>query len=267
MAQCSTCAWLQCTLVRDLCAHFLPTLPPPCRSMSFNPCPASAPPSWYPGEGLLVTADNVEFSLSLGRFPPRQSKATCKAKGLLHLTNIRLLFIATKPTASPVPGGPEFASFDIPLRGIVDVKFNQPIFGANNLQGKVTPVSCLEASAPVEWKAAFIAGGTTVLIPTLLRLMDQLHREAQGQAIPAQQLRTPQQQPYHGQPPQPQHHAPQQQQPWYGGEGTLPVAQAVTPGVEGGGYMDPSDPSRVLVDAPVVREGGRKGWRKGGREG
>jgi hypothetical protein len=31
--------------------------------------------------------------------------------------------------------------------------------------------------------------------------------------------------------------------------------------------MDPSDPSRVLVDAPVVREGGRKGWRKGGREG
>ncbi|EKU21709.1 arabinogalactan protein [Nannochloropsis gaditana CCMP526] len=198
--------------------------------MSFNPCPASAPPSWYPGEGLLVTADNVEFSLSLGRLPPRQSKATCKAKGRLHLTNIRLLFIATKPTASPVPGGPEFASFDVPLRGIVDVKFNQPIFGANNLQGKVTPVSCLEASAPVEWKAAFIAGGTTVLIPTLLRLMDQLHREAQGQAIPAQQLRTPQQQPHHGQPPQPQPHAPQQQQPC--GEGGR--EEGVEEGREGG---------------------------------
>lgn len=131
-----------------------------------------------------------------------------------------------------------------PLRGIVDVKFNQPIFGANNLQGKVMPVSCLGAASPVDWKARFLAGGTDVLIPSLLRLMDQLHQEGSGAAAMAQR--------------QQQQH--QQQQFWgsggggIGGGGGLPVAQAVGvgAGAEGGGYMDPNDPSRVLVNAPMV---------------
>jgi len=32
---------------------------------------------------------------------------------VLHLTNIRLLFIAAKPAPGPLPGGPEFSSFDV----------------------------------------------------------------------------------------------------------------------------------------------------------
>lgn len=96
----------------------LPSLPPspptdPRRSMSFNPCPAGAPPAWYPGEGLLSSTEGVNFSLSLGRLSPSQPTANCKAKGTLHLTNIRLLFIAAKPAPSPLPGGPEFSSFDV----------------------------------------------------------------------------------------------------------------------------------------------------------
>ena len=143
-----------------------------------------------------------------------------------------------------------------PLRGIVDVKFNQPIFGANNLRGEVTPVSCLGALSPVGWKASFVAGGTELLIPSLLRLMDQLHQEGSGAVSMAQQQQQQQQ----------QYQQQQQQYGGGGGGGGLPVAQAVGVGggSEGGGYMDPNDPSRVLVDAPVVsfgREGGREGAR------
>jgi len=95
-----------------------PSLPPslpPYRpsSMSFNPCPAGAPPAWYPGEGLLSSTDGVDFTLSLGRLSPSQPTSACKAKGTLHLTNIRLLFIAAKPAPGPLPGGPEFSSFDV----------------------------------------------------------------------------------------------------------------------------------------------------------
>lgn len=81
--------------------------------MSFNPCPAGAPPTWYPGEGLLSSTEGVDFTLSLGRLSPSQPTSSCKAKGTLHLTNIRLLFIAAKPAPSPLPGGPQFSSFDV----------------------------------------------------------------------------------------------------------------------------------------------------------
>lgn len=117
---------------------------------------------------------------------------------------------------------------------------------------------------PVEWKASFAEGGTDPFVPTLLRLMDQLAREG-------------------SRPPPP----PQPQQQGYGGAAAptapaIPVAHAVEVGVGGwgacmpawhvkptngfvdvdlsllysilfvhstqsGAYVDPADPSRVLV--------------------
>lgn len=102
-------------------------------------------------------------------------------------------------------------------------------------------------------QASFNEGGTGVFVPTLLRLMDQLAQEATR--------------------PAPQPPAPQSQQPGgagggygyggYGGQGgyagvgpaAIPVAQAVS---EPGAYVDPADPSRVLVSTgsqqpPMVR--------------
>jgi hypothetical protein len=55
---------------------------------------------------------------------------TFKARGHVFLSNVRILFVASKPS---MQGGLTFFSFDIPLRGITESQFNQPIFGANNL--------------------------------------------------------------------------------------------------------------------------------------
>jgi hypothetical protein len=65
-------------------------------------------------------------------------------------------------------------------------------------------------------------------VPVLLRLMDQLHQEGGAGAGGGGSVGG-----------------------GGGGGGGMPVAQAVGGG-EGGAYVDPSDPSRVLVDAPLA---------------
>lgn len=78
-----------------------------------------------------------------------------------------------------------------------------------------------------------------MFVPTLLRLMDQLAQEAtrpRPHPTPAPQ---PQQ-------PQPGGAAGGYGYGGYGGPSAIPVAQAVS---EPGAYVDPADPSRVLVSS------------------
>jgi hypothetical protein len=40
----------------------------------------------------------------------------------------------------------------MPLRALTDVRFNQPILFAQNLEGKVAPINCLGVSETITWK-------------------------------------------------------------------------------------------------------------------
>lgn len=53
-------------------------------------------------------------------------------QGELHVSTIRMVFINHN--------GGDMQAFDLPMANITDEKFNQPIFGANNISGTVAAV-------------------------------------------------------------------------------------------------------------------------------
>lgn len=57
-----------------------------------------------------------------------------KAKGELFLSNVRMVFVAKTPDADGL------RAVDLPLVYIRGDRFNQPIFGCNNLSGECWPV-------------------------------------------------------------------------------------------------------------------------------
>ena len=54
-------------------------------------------------------------------------------QGELHVSTIRMVFVTDG-------GGGEMQAFDLPMANITNEKFNQPIFGANNITGTVAAV-------------------------------------------------------------------------------------------------------------------------------
>ena len=57
-------------------------------------------------------------------------------QGELHVSTIRMVFINHK-------GGGDMQAFDLPMANITEEKFNQPIFGANNISGTVAAVRAM----------------------------------------------------------------------------------------------------------------------------
>jgi hypothetical protein len=53
--------------------------------------------------------------------------------GSIYLTSLRIVFVLDRPEE-------KFCGVEIPLATLNDADFNQPLFGANNLSGTITPV-------------------------------------------------------------------------------------------------------------------------------
>ena len=60
------------------------------------------------------------------------SDARVDLQGELHVSTIRMVFINHS--------GGDMQAFDLPMANITNEKFNQPIFGANNISGTVAAV-------------------------------------------------------------------------------------------------------------------------------
>lgn len=132
-------------------------------------------------------------------------------KGELHVSTIRMVFLCSRPTA-------EFSGFDIPMANLSEESFNQPIFGANNLSGKVQAIANEAAgvTGTVQVKLYFNEGGCATFLRVFFNAMDQIRR------IPT----------------------------------AVPVASEFTQAVASGSFVqaafvDPSDPSTVYVSQPV----------------
>lgn len=74
------------------------------------------------------------------------------ASGIIFLSTARIVFVNEHYTKA------DFKSFDIPLGNIQGEKFNQPIFGANNLEVTCTPLYDM-IPAPAHIKLRFNKGG------------------------------------------------------------------------------------------------------------
>lgn len=111
----------------------------------------------------LRIRDNVDFEASLlgedGRVCMKLSK-----NGKLYVTTIRMVFVGSNPDVNS-----DFCSFDIPLSNVRDEKFNQPIFGCNNLSGSCLPLPGFNGS--ISWVLAFKSGGVGRLLSVLQDLL------------------------------------------------------------------------------------------------
>jgi WW domain-binding protein 2 len=85
------------------------------------------------------------------------------SKGNLYLSNMRMVFVASKTDTSGLQ------AFDLPLVYIRGDKFNQPIFGCNNLSGECWPVcegGGPDGSLPPHaYKLFFLEGGVGTFLP------------------------------------------------------------------------------------------------------
>lgn len=178
-----------------------------------------------PASALASARDSSEsdgqcMTLCATRWPPSPcitGIGNFKARGQVRLSNVRILFLAQAPSPQH---GQTFHSFDVPIRAITSVKFNQPIFGANHLAGRTHPANCLGTTQEIEWKCYFMEGGVGSFVPTFLRLMDSVAAETRHSQPPMQQQPPPmQQQPMQQQPPMMQQ---QQQSPMGFGLPSMP---------------------------------------------
>ena len=102
---------------------------------------------------------NIEVKIGRDKF---------KGKGTTYLTTVRIVFVCDKPT-------PQFQSFDIPLAHLYNEAFKQPIFGANNIYGKVEPLFGL-IPQDAEFHIYFMEGGCHTFLPLFYGTVDEIRK-------------------------------------------------------------------------------------------
>ena len=115
---------------------------------AFHPAP---PRHGVPGEGLIrsqVQGQGAQHRCATSSSPGLFSLTRQFAQGELHVSTIRMVFINHS--------GGDMQAFDLPMANITNEKFNQPIFGANNISGTVAAV-----------RGAHTVSGAFVVSPTV----------------------------------------------------------------------------------------------------
>mmetsp|Transcript_51402 Transcript_51402/g.116898 ORF Transcript_51402/g.116898 Transcript_51402/m.116898 type:complete len:223 (-) Transcript_51402:300-968(-) len=87
-------------------------------------------------------------------------------KGTLYLTTRRILFVAKKNQRI----------LSLRFSDIFKERFNQPIFGCNNISGRVRVDYNGEADSYLEWRFYFLKGGVGTFLMAFLKCMKQQRR-------------------------------------------------------------------------------------------
>lgn len=170
----------------------------------------------FDNELFLLTRPNVEFEIDKIPDVPGGKVST---KGTLYLSNIRLVFVANKPVGN-------FYAMDMPLLYLHEERFNQPIFFANNITGKVYPVipdgEHRALYSPHNFKIIFKEGGCGTFVPLFLNLL-KVARQFQ------QQTPHPNSRPYND---------------------PFPTSPPPTDEILRHAYVDPNDPTKIYLQQP-----------------
>ena len=163
-------------------------------------------PEQIAGEMIMLSRAGIEFTAKSGAHK-------FHAHGDLYVTTLRVVFVASRASGS-------FQAFDLPLATMRSEKFNQPIFGANNLSGTTPPLAGSTGLADdINWKIAFNNGGAGTFLHIFFRLLVEMR---QRMAAPAAEMVY--------------EHNVQQNLP-----------QAVVTQVVQAAFVDPSDPTKLYV--------------------
>ncbi|KAH0888064.1 hypothetical protein HID58_050493 [Brassica napus] len=170
----------------------------------------------FVNEMFVLVRDGVEFEVDK---IPGGHGGHVKAKGVIYLSNIRMVFVATKPVEN-------FVAFDMPLLYIHAEKFNQPIFHCNNISGQVEPVVPENEHRALysthSFKILFKEGGCGTFVPLFLNLISsvrQYNRQMQ-QAAEAPRV------------------------------DPLQAAQTPVDEMMRHAYVDPNDPTKIYLQQP-----------------
>ena len=169
--------------------------------------------------GAPVAMENECFVLSRSgiHFTAKSGRTKTDANGTLYLSTLRMVFVATDGATG----------FDMPLATLYGEKFNQPIFGANNMTGKSPPLDLGEGADHYKWCISFRNGGVGTFLPFFFRLLQEMRQRMQQMAAPQQQT-------------------PAQAQP---------IPQAVVQGLVMSAFVDPNDPTKLYVGEPNAAPG------------
>ena len=118
-------------------------------------------PAQIRGEHFLLQRTGISCEINVPGLP------TLKGTGQLILTTLRMVFVVSKKVS--LGDGMFFEAFDLPLTTLSEDKFNQPIFGANNLTGKVEPIVGGGLPGPATFKLIFKEGGCGTFLHFYLR--------------------------------------------------------------------------------------------------
>ncbi|CEG35111.1 WW domain binding protein WBP-2, contains GRAM domain [Plasmopara halstedii] len=140
--------------------------------MSFNPelfedDNGKKLPLAYENEFFILEREKITFQCKT----PEQ--IVFNGKGRIYCTTQRIIFVADK---SSMKNGCSFDAFEIPLVKMSEEKFNQPIFGACSISGFVASSGDGEDIGKIVWKITFSNGGTGIVLPVFLRLLEKRKR-------------------------------------------------------------------------------------------
>ena len=197
--------------------------------MAANPALLSAAAGGPPGAQALVPQAFANEAIVLSRkgvmlhVDGLGERGTAKwngATGTVYLSQVRLVFVADKPDAS----GSGLRAFDFPLAYLRTERFNQPIFGSNNVSFNC--FSCAPDGGPMGARPPhavvlyFREGGVGTFLPLFFQFTEQ-----------ARQLNA-------SAPPPP---------------GVAPVAPTTeeTMHAANQAFVDPNDPSTVYLVTPL----------------
>jgi hypothetical protein len=161
-----------------------------------------------PGEFFVLSRGGISFSAKSG-------SRKCEGRGDLFLSTLRIVFVARR--------GGSIEAFDLPLATMRSERFNQPIFGANNMSGANEPLPGGGLSEEIKWTLTFKDGGVGTFLPLFFRLLQEMR---QRMAV---------------------HSEPQYEHNF----ATPPVAQQVVQHLVQAAYVDPNDPTKLYVSQPV----------------
>lgn len=161
------------------------------------------------GEVFVLKREGIDFECELA------NSHKLWGQGCFFLSSKRIVFVASGKSCRE-----DFKSFEIVLASMLEPKFNQPIFGANYLNGKVRPSDTNPASAPLGgvpalWSLTFNEGGCGTFLSVFYQLLAELQQQA---------------------------------------ESTGSVVQAAEQGnLSNVAYVDPNDPSVLYLSQPTAR--------------
>ena len=139
-----------------------------------NPDLSGGQPVPMPNEFFVLCRTGIHFTAKSG-------SSKVDGNGSLFLSTLRMVFVSDR-------GG---GGFDMPLATLYEEKFNQPIFGANNMTGLSPPLTLPEGSPAYKWCISFKNGGVGTFLPFFFRLLQEMRmRMQQPQAgVPTAQVR------------------------------------------------------------------------------